>query len=227
LKRDAPLVIGGYFEDEDENWPMPEKNIATRVMTPEETLKIALYQKQRINNAWGALIATKIFNGGNQSLRFTEGLYYEDLEIFPKLCLRAEKIAYDPEPLYFYRQHPDSFIHTFSPRRLDSLTVTNGILDLVKEKMPQLEPAAQDRQMSAAFNVLVLLEKYKPDDVVPERYKTYGSTYGEIAGYCMSVIRHQRKRSIFDRNVRLKNKIGAIASFGGRPLLRLLATLSH
>lgn len=217
----SSLVIGGYFEAEQENWSGPGKSFQSTIMTPEETLKIALYQKRRINSACGVLISADIL----RDERFTEGLYYEDLDLFPRMCLKSCRITYCPEPLYFYRQHPESFIHTFSPRRLDSLRVTDRILALIREKMPQLERAALDRRMSAAFNVLILLEKYRPTGTVPEQYRQYGKTYEEIAGYCFNIIRENRRASIFDSSVRLKNKFGALLSYSGHPIIRRLSRL--
>ncbi len=226
VENDVPFVIGGYFEDVTEAWPDKFKTAKAVIMSASETLKIALYQHRRINSACGTLVNAKIFSEGTEPLRFTEGLYYEDLDIFPKICLRAGRIAYLSEPLYFYRQHPGSFIHTFSTNRLDSLIVTDSILELIQNTLPSLEPAARDRRMSAAFNVLLLLAKYKPTGSVPERYRRFGTTFDEISDYCMSIIRRQRTKALLDRNVRLKNKLGAFASFGGRPTLRLISTLA-
>ncbi|MBD5290095.1 MAG: glycosyltransferase family 2 protein [Bacteroides sp.] len=220
------FVIGGYFEGEREIWPdeVPRRG-NLKLLDARGLLRTTLYQHQRLNNIWGALIHSSIFSPGKDGkpLRFAEGLYYEDLLLFPQLCLRAERIAYLPSKLYFYRQHPGSFIHTFSPRRLDSLRVTEEILSLVEREMPELKGAARDRQMSAAFNVLMLLWRNNPGGTLPQRYHRFGKSYEEVREYCLRIIRHQRLRSLTDPGVRLKNRLGALLSFGGIPLLRFMA----
>lgn len=220
----VPVMIGGYFEGVSESWPAEGAGSegAVRVMDAARTLTMGLYQHRRINSACGVLMRADLMRGPD-GLRFLEGHYYEDLELFPRLCLRAGRIGYLETPLYFYRQHPKSFVHTFSPSRLDALVVTDRICRLMEREMPELAPAACDRRFSAAFNILLLLERERPQGVPAPRYRVYGKTYAEIAGHCRSVIRQGRMEALRDPKVRLKNKLGALLSlFGTRPL-RFLA----
>lgn len=220
-KNNTRVVIGGIFEGEHEKWPEIKGETGIMIMTAKEALETGLYQKRPITSACGVLYSSEIL----RQHKFSESLNYEDLEIFPRVCLSAGSITYNPEPLYFYRQHPDSFVHTFSPRRFDSLIVTERILDLVSKEMPAVSPAARDRQMSAAFNVLLLIDKYRPKGEVPERYHKFGTTYEAIAEYCFCIIRTHRRVSLFNPSVRLKNKLGILLSYGGADLLKSLSRL--
>ncbi len=236
VRKEVPVMIGGFFESEVEKWPgekdddKPKENRnggrESKVMTAPEALRIGLYQHRRINNAWGMLLKASLFRG-EDGLRFKEGYYYEDLELFPRLCLRAGKIGYLATPLYFYRQHPGSFLHTFSPSRLDALLVTDGVCRLMERELPELLPAARDRRFSAAFNILLLLERMRPEGQVAPRYRVYGDTYAEIAEHCRRVIRQGRREALRDPEVRRKNKLGAIASYFGPMALRLMSRLGR
>lgn len=223
---DVPVCIGGYFEDTEEHWPVDNKGEFTRIMSAGEVLRMALYQQSRINSACGVLIRGDMMRG-EDGVRFTEGLYYEDLDLFPRLCLGAGRVAYTPRVLYFYRQHSGSILHTFAPRRLDSLIVTDRIYRLMEEQCPSALDAAADRRFSAAYNVLLLLEKYRPQGRPEERHRIYGESYEDVRRHCLRIIREGRRSALRDREVRLKNKLGALASYLGSGALRLLATRSR
>lgn len=183
---------------------------AVRVLTVEsESLtEQILYQTSPIEcSACGKLYDSKLW----KETKFREGIGYEDLDIFYQVMLRVEKVAVISCPLYFYRQHPGSYIHTFNIKRADVLDVTDRMLAWMRDNCPQLVPAAEDRRMSAHFNILSLLYKnHVRDKALEER--------------CWRVIREQRSKSMRNPKVRLKNRVGAlVALVGGRPMVRLLS----
>ncbi len=53
--------------------------------------------------AWGKLYKKEIFS----SLRFKEGIYYEDTHIFPYILESIEKVAFNGSKLYYYRKNPE------------------------------------------------------------------------------------------------------------------------
>lgn len=181
------------------------------VMDYHTAMTKALYQKVILNAPWGMLMERRLLK---DDVRFREGIRYEDLDAFYRFYEGAEKIAYLPEKLYFYRQSAGSFIHQWSEARLDALDVTDRIVEYMNAAHPELITAALDRRFSAHFNILLLMLRLgiKND--------------GQIKR-CLDVIREGRRRSLSDRNVRFKNKLGALVSFLGLPILRLLARFSH
>lgn len=201
---DADIVIGGYCESEIMPPSPPAGEVS--VMTPEVAIDTTLYQNPPLNSIWGILYRREIFS--KPDTRFREGIRYEDLDIFYRLFERASKIAYLPEPLYFYRSHPRSFIHTISPGRLDVIGVTDRIVEHYRDT--PLEKGALSRSFSANFNVLLLLLRTGYD--APEMEKRVWKN-----------VCRGRRGALADPKVRLKNKIGALLSYGGRPILRLLA----
>ena len=175
---------------------------------PERLVEKILYQTSAVEcSACGKLFDRERW----EQNAFREGIGYEDLDVFYRVILSVDKVAVVPQPLYFYRQHPDSYIHTFTRKRADVLDVTDRLLAWMRENRPQLIPAAEDRRMSAHFNILSLLYKnHVRDKALEER--------------CWRVIRAQRTKSLRNPKVRLKNRVGAfIALAGGRRMVRLLS----
>lgn len=135
---------------------------------------------------------------------------YEDLDISYQIPERAKRIAILPQPLYFYRRHNDSFIRSFSPQRLDALDVTDRMYQHFRGT--SLEYAAADRRFSAHFNILLVMLSYGAGDDAARRR-------------CFDVIRSQRRKTLTTKGVRMRNRLGALLSYGGMPLLRLIAKI--
>ena len=163
-----------------------------------------LYQKASTDNgAWSKLYRSNLFS----NLRFYKG-WFEDLEIFHKLLYRANKIAVTDAVVYFYRNHPESFINSWSESRKDIVNVTAGIVNQMKTEHPGLIKAAEHRYFSASYNLLVALVRNNPTDT-------------ESISKSFETIKSLRKQIIFDSNSRLKNRVGALASYFG---LKFLST---
>lgn len=72
-------------------------------------------------NAWIRLIKKEIVD----KEKFTEGLYYEDLDINPRLLMASKKISYVEKPLYNYYVRDGSIMSqkTFNDKLLDIFKV--------------------------------------------------------------------------------------------------------
>lgn len=174
-----------------------------------EAMKAALYQKRLFNSPWGLIIKRSLLGS---DIRFREGTRYEDLDAFYRFFEKAEKIVYIPFPYYYYRDNEESFLHSWSPERLDVLDVTDRMLSFFKDSYPELVPAAYDRRYSAHFNMLLLILKN-------------GENQSDFLARCYDVIKQGRTKTLSNPSVRIKNKIGALLSFGGIGTLRLLSKL--
>ena len=155
------------------------------------------------NSAWGKIYSRDII--GDE--RFTPGIYFEDIEYFHRVFLKSGTIGVTDAVVYFYRQTPTSIIHTFSPKRMDVLKITDNLTRKFQYDASLLA-AARDRQLSANFNIFLLLADQ------PEC-----GSYKEVMHECWNVIKGLRRYSLFNRKVRLKNKIGIILSYGGKELM--------
>lgn len=131
---------------------------------------------------------------------FIPGRKYEDLEAFPRLYRAAEMIAVTTKNVYFYRQHSDSFLHRWEAARKDALWATERIDEYIGSIFPELLPAAKSRCFSAAFNMFILGRIHSDRELCDSSWK---------------IIHRYRRLMLTDRNVRMKNKCGALMSFLG------------
>lgn len=200
----ADIVVGSF--ENTSRMSSPPANRSPRILAPHEAVAVSLYQTPPMNHAWGTLYSRGIFFPDGP--RFTEGLWYEDLDLFYRLFERASRVAYLPEKLYFYRKNPSSFINTVSPARFDALRVTDKIERYYSGTA--LAPAARDRRFSAHFNMLVLLLRN-------------GSDYPDVFRKAWDMVKCGRREALRNPRVRLKNKTGALLSYGGIPLLKLIS----
>jgi glycosyltransferase involved in cell wall biosynthesis len=177
------------------------------VMDYNEAMKRALYQRYILNSPCGMIMRRSLLG---DDIRFNTATRYEDLDAFYRFYEHATSIVYLPQMVYFYRQSDTSFMHRWSQQRLDALDVTDRIVDFMTHRYPDLIPAALDRRFSAHFNMLLLLYHFGVDNT-------------EAINRCLRVVKEGRRRALTDPNVRIKNKLGAIASYAGTGVLRMLA----
>lgn len=205
----ADIIEGDFCYSEKE---LPKKlkfqSGKMKIFTPEKAIENVLYQKELLPSVSGKLFKTELF----QRTKFTFGIYYEDLNIFYHLFRASNKIVFYPAKIYFYRKTPGSILHTWNSRRLDVLKVTQNLEKYINKYYPSLSPAARDRRLSANFN-LFALAKCNEDK--------------EIMNNCWEVIRQYRIHSLFNIKVRLKNKIGILLSFLGKPCFALLCKFAY
>jgi glycosyltransferase involved in cell wall biosynthesis len=173
--------------------------------SPQKAIETTLYQRKGLlNSACNKLYKRKLFDG----LRFTEGIGYEDLDLFYKVYAKANKFAFSRQVTYLYRTNPTSYINTWSKSRLDVLNVVDKIVDyMAVNGNAALQKAASDRRFSANFNIFNLAT------INHER---------AVADRCWHVIKERRLSELVDPRVRAKNKIGAFTAIFGRKFTELI-----
>lgn len=204
LKNNADITIGkpAYTESKPfVDFSRPH----VRLVSPRQLCIDILYQKPGTDNsACWRLFRRSLFD----NLRFYNG-WYEDLEIFHKLLMRAERVAVSDCTVYFYRKHTGSFINSWSDGRRDIVKVTDGIIKQYADDH-EMKKAAHSRYFSANYNLLLVLLNSRPDDM-------------EAITLCMNNIKALRRTIISDHNSRLKNRIGALLSYFGPNLIKRLS----
>lgn len=193
-----------FWLHEEDSAPSSRDNTPT-AMPPVDAIRDMLYQHRLNHSTWGKLYRKELFD----SVNFPYGKVYEDLATFYLLYLQAKKVAHTPSQLYYYRLREDSITGNFTLKRLDVLDVTDGIERHMEEHCPALLPAARDRKLSANFNMMQLLS---------------ANGYGDSAhaDRCWRNIKKLRYGSLVNPKVRVKNKIGIIASLFGRKVFQLI-----
>lgn len=190
----ADIVASSFVESKGKT-DVSTKDI--KIFSPADAVADVLYQRTLDNSPWAKLIRRDIC----LKCPFLPGRY-EDLRTVPHMLLAAERIAYVPERLYVYTANPNSYLHTFNLGRAVVLDVTDELVEFMEKNHAELVPAARDRALSAAFNILNLLTVNKvsaPD--IEER--------------CKATIKRYRRESLFNPRVRAKNKTGVLLTYIG------------
>ncbi|MDE5874723.1 MAG: glycosyltransferase [Muribaculaceae bacterium] len=197
------------------------------VMTPVEAVEEILYQKGIDNSPWAKIYRASLWC----EKRFRKGIRYEDLDLIPAVVLEAKSIASLHCPLYLYRMHDSSFIHTFSLSHADVLDVTARLQESLPQHYPALEKAAKARRLDANFNILGRIEASGLKGENPLKNANRGNDRNDdsfkamlLADECWKTIKGLRGETLRNPRVRLKTKLGIIASYiGGRPLIELMS----
>ena len=109
--------------------------------------------------------------------------------------------------VYGYRQRESSILGNFSPRRADVLEICEGLENLTLNQDHRYLRSVRSRLLSAYFNILLLSHHDKNGN-----HKT-------LQDRCWAGIKRLRLSCLFDSNVRMKNKLGILASLLGRNVL--------
>lgn len=209
VKGDFDIAAAGFLPTRPEEFPTATYDLRRlKSLTPYQAIEEALYQHSIDHSAWGKLYRRELFDFERFGPR-----WFEDLDIFYRVWLRANKIAWLPDKLYFYTINPASYLRNFTPGRAIVLDVVENMIVYLSTRAPELLPAARDRALSAAFNILTLMKRNRMD--VPE-----------IAARCRVIIRRYRCESFRNPRVRLKNKLAiALTNVAGFDAIEFLATL--
>ncbi len=205
--------------------PGDKNQVATGIKTGyrkysgEEAAKRLLYQRGLDTSVYGKIYHRSLFD----RIRFRAGIIYEDLDMLYRLVLVARGIAVTNETVYYHRHNPGSLLHLLTPERLDVLKVTHGIEEHLGIQYPQLVNAARARRLAANFNIMceIHMASIKKEESAPLQK---GEGWMAEADSCWEAIKELRCGCLKDPNLRIKDRLGIVASYaGGRRLIEFLA----
>lgn len=171
---------------------------------PSKAVEKALYQRQIDNSVCGKLYKRQLW----EKIWFREGIWFEDLDCFYHVFLKADKIAVVRDIVYLYRQHKDSFLGNFTLKRTDVLDVTQRLTEYMAANYPNLLPASRSRQLSANFNILkhILLNRGSHNDAISQ------ADIYQIKQSCTTTIRSLRPDFFTNHKMPIKVRMGIMAS---------------
>lgn len=105
-----------------------------KVYSSEEALNQILHGEGVRAIACNKLYSADILRGE----KFVYGKQHEDEFFTYRIIDKAEKLAFIPAQLYYYRQHPGSITSSFSIKSLDALEAFLERLEFLKNKYPHL-----------------------------------------------------------------------------------------
>lgn len=198
---DADIAVGAYipFYGDKPDFPTVAKP-AIHHYNQHEAIMAVFYQQSLTHSPWGRLFKASLF----EDIRFPLGIIYEDLAIIYPLLKKCDHIVTTDQVLYGYRQHESNSMRVFSPRRSDVLDVCENLEKDISAHDKRYYKAVCSRSLSAYFNILLLSHQDKNGD------------YQALQDRCWTGIKRLRWSCLTDPSVRLKNKLGILASLPGR-----------
>ncbi|MDE7274151.1 MAG: glycosyltransferase [Lachnospiraceae bacterium] len=170
---------------------------AVRVYDSCQALEALLYQRGIIASAWGRLFQKELFS----ELAFPKGRQHEDVAVMYRLFEHAGTIAIGDAKKYYYRQRPDSIVHSaFDERRMDYILFTQECIAYMQNRHPELVNAAISRHFSACFELLASIGKEK---------KAHGKAYGRL----VQEVKKYRKTVLSDHSARTMNRMAALGTY--------------
>ena len=199
----ADIAIGAYQPFYDGQAIFTEQDARHGAVTAydqHDAILAILYQRGLTHSAWGRLYKSSLFD----VIRYPVGKFYEDFAIIYPLLLKCHKIVKIDSTIYGYRQREKSILQTFSPKRAAVIDIGEQLERETLSNDQQYTKAARSRLLSAYFNILLLSNQDKKENHKP------------LQDRCWEGIKRLRFDCLLDNNVRLKNKVGILASYLGR-----------
>lgn len=203
----ADVAVGGWKIVQNDAVPNFERKTPlgpVHEYDARQALRNIFYQSGMNHSACGRLFKAHLF----QRLRFPVGMLYEDLAVAYDLYRQCSKVTFGDSQFYNYRQRPQSITNTFSAKRVDVLDILESLEQRLTQEFSQYLPAVRSRLLSAYFNIMLLCPST--------------SEYQPVVDRCWQGIKRLRWRCLVDPHVRLKNKLGILASLAGKNAFLLL-----
>ena len=185
------------YEDEKTVYRMPKAETVQSI-SAHTALKEILYQKNISNfAAWGKLYRRRLF----ADVRYPVGRYYEDVGTTYKLFLRADRVVCSSYKTYYYVQRSGSIVHeAYTAKQGDYLYYAKQMYETLQKQAPECAGAAASVVVTAAGNLMLQMHN---GEGVPEAQRR--QMYEEI-------VKH-RKGLLFDRNIRMRNRLAIVLSW--------------
>lgn len=195
-----------YNENQIQN--IADMDIHMDIYTAENALSQILYQQFHDVAPWGILLPKNIV----EKYPFPEGKLFEDYFVTYKYYLNVRKVSFIRMPLYYY------FIRDNSTMSIRDKRFVNDLMEAADEVIKGccgnyiLEDAAKCKRFSNYCRILIQTPSLK------EKYPNY---YFRI----INTLKQERLSVLFNSRARVKNRLAALALYGGIMGLKIAARL--
>lgn len=138
MQRHPSDIVGGGFIKTSETYQsnFPEiKESDVQVTVYQDPFMAFLKRRDIMTGVWTRLYSKRIFD----SIRFVEGIYFEDVPFTTMVMSHIQKMAVIKAPLYYYYQNPSSIMRTsFNIKKVTSyITVIQTVYEYISRTRPQ------------------------------------------------------------------------------------------
>ncbi|NSE80320.1 glycosyltransferase family 2 protein [Coprococcus comes] len=202
---DISIIQMKYISEEINDDCAKQNNEKIMLMNSERAIEESLYQKLYTCCAPAKLYKIEVIG----DIRFPVGRISEDLATSHLFFKNAEKIVYSNYYGYYYRQHEESIMHVFNPKRLDALEWAENIELFCKENYPSIIKAAYCRTFNVAIHLILDL---------PDKGEVHDIYFNKI----WNEVKRTRIRTVFNKKARNREKVAALLSLGGEKMLKII-----
>ena len=134
-KTGSDITVANYvaFDTERPVFPSGTGSGKIRQYNQKEALMAIFYQHGFDHSPWGRLYKAHVL----EHIRFPQGIIYEDLAIIYPVLKKCNLVTTVERVLYGYRQHDNSSMKVFSPRRSAVLDVCEDLERTMQANDPQ------------------------------------------------------------------------------------------
>lgn len=165
-KDNADIAVGGFSTRKNARQP---KKIMTTTLANDDAMKKLWQDKNGGAWVWNKLFKHKIFSSAG---KFPDGMIYEDVSLIYHACSFAATIAFTNEPLYYYRQPPNSIRRQeFTARKLEIFRAYQHCATQILPLYPRLAPLIN--QQIASAGLAVFAELMRARNISAREFITY------------------------------------------------------
>ncbi len=141
LDEKTDIAECGFIPTYDDSAEFPDCGEKPQWFPIQEAMRMHIHDGYFRQVIWNKLYRKELI----QDARFPEGITMDDEFFTYKLLGRARGAAHCDKVCYAYRQQPESITHKpYSMKRLTGIRAKEERLEFLREKMPELVPAAEE-----------------------------------------------------------------------------------
>lgn len=170
------------------------------IFDTEKALETMFYQDKFDCSACMKMYKSALFD----NIRFPKGRIFEDIATIYKVIMKAKRLAYTEQALYYYLQRPESIEHKeFSSSKLDMYYAVDEMLDVIHSYDAYLTNAALSKYISGIFHIWLQM----PDDSKENKE-------------AIDRIKKARKQVMLDKKARKKARLACLLTYCGFKITR-------
>ena len=184
MKNEAELAMAAYVRFRDVPVKVREREYSTECFDDREAVRRMLGNMGYTHGLWNKLYQADLWDG----IRFRVGKLYEDLDTSFKVVSRVSRAVYTDRPLYQYRVHTGSIMHSnIKESNIELLDICDKVTDDVVAAYPDLEEYARDLKartymklmkniLDTGFDVQIAAQQRIMDYIKSEKKNLLGSS---------------------------------------------------
>ncbi len=211
-KADISACDFNYIDKNKHLFNSPGNNGDISVWNRKEAISRLLTGKLPTTSASLKLYNSRFFN--EDLIRFPVGKLYEDIPVAYEILLKSDKVVFGNKALYNYFFRFGSISKSdFTPKCMDALENFQSVMPKILQEFPDLSKLCSCALFLYNFGIYCKLDNRKE--------------YVPYLNIVKNTIKQTRNSVIFSKDMSIKGRIRAMATYFGQPLTKALFGRSY